>query len=106
MSSLAPALWGTQCCGVTSGEKTHVPRLFGSDHPFRLHLILRAFCTLQNKIGPAESTADLTILEISITQIDGFLLCIIHMFQYSIPLQEAPGRWYYLLLEELVQQLL
>lgn len=46
--------------------------MFGSDHPFKIHLILGAFCTLQNKNCTAETTADLTIFGISITQIDVF----------------------------------
>lgn len=46
--------------------------MFGSDHPFRIHLILGAFSTLWNKNCTAETTADLTIFRISITQTDVF----------------------------------
>lgn len=79
--------------------------MWGSDHPFRIYLILEAFHTLQDKHRAADTTEDLTIFGISIDQIDAFSLCNIHTFQCSISLPEAPDRWHYLLLKELVQQL-
>lgn len=86
MPNVAQAPLGMQCHAVNN--QTQASCMCGSDRPFKICLILEAFCTLQDKNCTADTTADLTIFGISVAQVDGFSLYNIHTFSVQFLCQK------------------